>query len=364
MAKRPIDRFSSCRAFVEELAQALKASQAPAVGRWAWRAMAEFVAVVVVGVGVFLLGGRGEEPAVTQKTDVSVSPAPSLDLDRLLVRVPTAIRSSCERTRPRELLPSTSLASTTCNDGDVIVTYSLFDSTQTMDDWFDQSSGIVEAFPGDCSEDRKAHGTYTTDLVPTGRVLCYTKGGSSYIEWTDERVLIYAAASREDLADQDLYLWWADEAGPLQESKDIPELRRIPDGVYTMRITPSDRDDFAASHDFNRLLDWFGRWVLHLESGEYQMDAPAESQTVAGSYVSAKGESGVLRRQHLLLRCRLLRHVRVGGDGRKSPSQPRSGRCRSLRRNRFTSVGLAFVEEDRLTYTHTPSSVPRVPSSC
>jgi serine/threonine protein kinase len=290
MAKRPNDRFGSCRAFVDALAQALKASKAPAVGRWARWAMVAFVAVVVVGVGVFLLSGRGEEAAVTQETDVSVSPTPSSDLDRLLGRVPPALRSSCERTQPGELHPPTSLASTTCNDGEVIVTYSLFDSTQTMDDWFNQSGEIVQALPGDCSEDRNAHGTYTIDLVPAGGVLCYTEGGSSYIEWTDERVLIYAAASREDLADQDLYLWWADEAGPLQESKDVPELRRIPDGVYTMRITPSDRDDFAASHDFNLLLDWFGRWVLHLESGEYRMDAPAVSQTVAGSYVAAKGD--------------------------------------------------------------------------
>jgi hypothetical protein len=176
----------------------------------------------------------------------------------------------------------------TCIHGAVMVTYSLFDSATAMDDWFNQSIGVVQAFPGDCATDHKAEGTYTIDLVQAGRVLCYTQAGASHIEWTDEGLLIHGAASREDLSDQDLYIWWADEAGPLTEDKDRPDLRRIPDGIYTMKITPSDRDAYAATHDFGLRSQWLGRWVLQLDGGEYQVDAPVEADSMRGSYAAAK----------------------------------------------------------------------------
>ena len=282
MAKRPEDRFSSCRAFVEELNRVLERPLTKRRSRRAVLAVAVLLGVAIVLAGVVLLsdGNNRQEAAPTLTV--------SVDEERLLSRIPAAISASCERTTPGVLLPPTSLVSMTCIHGGVRVTYSLFDSATAMDDWFNQSIGVAQAFPGDCATDHKAEGTYTIDLVQAGRVLCYTEAGASHIEWTDEGLLIHGAASREDLSDQDLYVWWADEAGPLTEDKDRPEVRKIPDGIYTMEITPSDRDTFAATHDFGLRSAWLGRWVLHLDGGAYQVDAPAEADSMEGSYGAAK----------------------------------------------------------------------------
>jgi predicted Ser/Thr protein kinase len=282
MAKRPEDRFSSCRAFVEELDRALERPLTKRRSRRAVLAVAVLLGVAIVLAGVVLLSDGDD------RQEAAPTPTVSVDEERLLGRIPAPISASCERTTPGVLLPPTSLASMTCIHGAVMVTYSLFDSATAMDDWFNQSIGVVQAFPGDCAIDHKAEGTYTIDLVQAGRVLCYTQAGASYIEWTDEGLLIYGAASREDLSDQDLYVWWADEAGPLTEDKDRSDLSKIPDGIYTMRITPSDREAYAATHAFGLRSQWLGRWVLHLDGGEYQMDAPAEADSMGGSYAAAK----------------------------------------------------------------------------
>ena len=282
MAKRPEDRFASCRAFVEELDRALERPLARRRGRGAVLAVAVLLGVAAVLVGVVLLSDMNDrQPAAP-------TPTVSVDEERLLGRIPAPISASCEPTTPGVLLPPASLASMTCGHDPVTVTYSLFDSARAMDDWFNQSIGIVRAFPGDCATDRKAEGIYTIDLVRAGRVLCYTEAGASHIEWTDEGLLIHGAASREDPSDQDLYVWWADEAGPLTGDKDRPDVRQIPDGSYTMKIVPSDREEYAATHDFGLRSAFLGRWVLHLKGGEYQVDAPTADYSMEGSYAAAK----------------------------------------------------------------------------
>jgi serine/threonine-protein kinase len=288
MAKRPEDRFASCRAFVEELDRAFERPPTKRRrGRGAVLAGA-VLGVALVLVGVVLLSDRND------RQEAAPTPTVSVDEERLLGKIPAPISASCEPTTPGVLLPPASLASMTCIHGAVMVTYSLFDSATAMDDWFNQSIGVVQAFPGDCATDHEAEGTYTIDLVQAGRVLCYTEAGASHIEWTDDGLLIHAAASREDLSDQDLYVWWADEAGPLTEDKDRPEVGKIPDGIYTMKITTSDRDAYAATHDFGIRSQWLGRWVLHLEDGEYQLDAPVEADSMGGSYAAAKNGQVVI----------------------------------------------------------------------
>lgn len=305
MAKRPQDRHPSCG----ELAAALRTAVAPAAlerapppGRKAWlAALATVAALAVVGLVVgLLLAGGDEEPAIGASPTAPATAVPATTSasptaralteqeERLLERVPEAFRETCQ---PAEAVPPEALGGVSCTDGEVSVTYSLFETVASMDDWFDQSVGTRQLPDGGCQVDRKAVGPYSIRGVGAGRVLCYQEGGNSFLEWTDERVLVYSVASRADLGEVDLLLWWAEFGGPDEAEtalKDIERPQLITDGTYTMSIT---RDEVTIESGI--LSRWVGRWNLRLDGGTYEFSAPDPVWNDRGYYVYSKSQGVV-----------------------------------------------------------------------
>jgi serine/threonine-protein kinase len=305
MAKRPQDRYPSCG----ELAAALRSAVAPErvalsvqPRRRTWLAVGAGMAVLLM-VGLILaliLSGGDKEPArgasptaPATAGPATASPAPTARAfteqeERLLERVPEAFRETCQ---PAEAVPPEALGGVSCTDGEASVTYSLFETVASMDDWFDQSVGTRQLPDGDCQVDRKAVGPYSIRDVGAGRVLCYQEGGDSFLEWTDERVLVYSLASRADLGDVDLVLWWAGFGGPDEAEsalKDIEQPPLITDGTYAMSIT---RDEVTIESGI--LSRWVGRWTLRLDGGTYQFGAPDPTWNDRGYYVYSKGQGVV-----------------------------------------------------------------------
>jgi hypothetical protein len=99
----------------------------------------------------------------------------------------------------------------------VTVQYNLFGILDDMTAEYERfrRDASVPRDSGDCKEDIRAEHSYTYEGGGGGRVFCYrSQGTESWIEWTDERTLIYSWAWREDLNDRRLYGWWFNRAGP------------------------------------------------------------------------------------------------------------------------------------------------------
>ena len=115
------------------------------------------------------------------------------------------------------------------------VEYSHFGGRDDLAAAFRQGLHAVPHVPsGDCATDHTAQSAYTIAGHRAGRVACFrttqigpTKeqpnakvqaivSGRSYIQWSDDRVLIYAVAYRNDLGDLPMYQWWVSTPGPVE----------------------------------------------------------------------------------------------------------------------------------------------------
>lgn len=132
--------------------------------------------------------------------------------EMLLNRVPLAMRDSCTRHDvAAEGLVGAS-ASVACGDAEVVLTQ--FATPEALNEAYDRavSAGGVSRDTGDCIAAVPAESAYTGETGgPSGRVLCYHKGGSSFITWTEEDALTLVSATRARAGRGYAQLrdWWA-----------------------------------------------------------------------------------------------------------------------------------------------------------
>ena len=190
----------------------------PAVSIRGWLLSLGALALVGLGVVVVSLLLRQTEDLPNEGTPAAtLTPSddafPNESEAELLARVPEGIRNLCVRAADGPLQGVT--AKVACDTGGVVVQYNKFGPETTMENYFAARVGAFGVLGGNCATDRFAESTYTDPAGDVaGRVLCYRSDGSSWIEWTNSQLSIYAYAFRSDLNDDLLYEWWSDEAGP------------------------------------------------------------------------------------------------------------------------------------------------------
>jgi len=327
LAKAPAQRFGSCG----ELMAAARAELTPADGstepggptasrgaRRGWLAAAALAVVAAVALGLALSrdpGGAGGAAAPPSTQPIaSPSPTPnfntearalSADEERLLTYIPEQLAEKCE---PFEAGSGDTVGGLVCSSEDVEVLYRLFPDRDAMDAALQVNANIRGATGGECATDRVALTPYTIDGLPAGRVLCYrSKAGfffgtaRSDIEWTDERLLVYAHAVRGDGADLSLYEWWLGSAGPQIPTGDPRSVKDrpadaapvLPEGSYLLSLTDRDaqRSGLASISGIKGVIagtkDWAGTWSLRLEDEEYELAHDGEP-VENGSIVTQK----------------------------------------------------------------------------
>jgi serine/threonine protein kinase len=245
------------------------------------------------------------QPTQRVPTFVKLDRPPTAEEQTLLSYVPDAIRSSCSPSSTKLGQPTGAVA---CASGGQQVLYELYRTRDQMDAAFDQNVAVLTAPSGDCATQHKAFGPYSVGGERAGRVLCYEIAGRSQIEWTDERLFVYAIAFRPDLGDLNLFDWWADQAGPVDTTSASPVLRKdvtttgalVRPGLYLTNISGTDTRSRPLRFNASKIgvgttSDWTGTWALRLGDGTYALTH--DGTTVeGGSYVIAKGPSVVFSR--------------------------------------------------------------------
>jgi serine/threonine protein kinase len=150
----------------------------------------------------------------------------------LLDQVPLALtmKNSCTRDVDAEQDAANVQASVICTpEGDVNrVVFTQFTSAKILDTHYRAAvatAGIGQS-SGDCRIAERAAGDYTSESGDaSGRVLCYQRRGSSFIEWTDEGHKTLGVATRTDPDYTKLRVWWA---GVVGEKLPTPEPSQAP----------------------------------------------------------------------------------------------------------------------------------------
>jgi serine/threonine-protein kinase len=326
LAKSPVQRYPTCG----ELVAAARAELTPGSGEGAsgvpirragrgWlAAAAAAVVAAVLAVLALVQGGSpetaGQATGAAQQVLPSPSPTPrfrtvqrplTAEDERLLTYIPKDVARDCA---PLDVQTGQAVGALACKAGEVEVLYTLFETRDAMDAALQVNANVQGATGGECATDQVALTPYTIDGLPAGRVLCYrTKaagavvsspgGARSDIEWTDERLLVYAHAVRGDAGDFSLYDWWLRSAGPVIPtagpgaiSKDLPAgVSRSPDGSYLLQLSNEDADRSGLSSIsgikgvVSGTTDWAGTWAFRIAEGEYELahdGEPVEAGTI------------------------------------------------------------------------------------
>lgn len=133
----------------------------------------------------------------------------------LLGDLPLALiaTNSCTRNSDAEQDTANVHASVICvSNGDVNrVVFTRFNSPQALDKHYQATlaaTGVGESL-GDCHTAERAESVYTSDSGRTsGRVLCYQRRGSAFVEWTDEESRTLGVATRTAPDYEKLRSWW------------------------------------------------------------------------------------------------------------------------------------------------------------
>jgi serine/threonine protein kinase len=162
---------------------------------------------------------EGEEVEEGETVDLEVSGG--LDpREQLLALIPSRIRATCEDPDDPNAFPEAAIAKVVCappNRQAHSVQYNLFETRNEMVQAYNASLDQVrddtgEAVRGgDCETDRFAEHTWNFE-GSSGRVMCYILEGNAWIEWTDNELLVYTYALRNDENDLTLYRWWDNRA--------------------------------------------------------------------------------------------------------------------------------------------------------
>lgn len=223
MARRPQDRYPSCQRFVEELirvgnpapAQRDEVQTPPVIagpdgpaGRPSRRPVL-FAGLAVLAV-LAVIGGilvAGSVAGDDDQTDVA---------DELLARVPEPLRAGCQHA---DTGPDGAAVRLRCQDGADAdrrdVRFDLFDGQSAMDAAYGkaiQGSGVSRA-SGDCAVAGGAEHRYPGVGTPVGRVLCYSRDGTTSLVWTDDEARTVARVQAREAEDIDLERSWSQWVG-------------------------------------------------------------------------------------------------------------------------------------------------------
>jgi hypothetical protein len=136
----------------------------------------EVASDVAEAAGARMVAAVGDVP--------SPSSSPNASIDDVLLHVPAALRASCEYEDG-----SAGVVTVNCPQSDELrVNYTLFDSVEAMDDWYDLTVLLVEAngadTSGDDCETGSYEGTWTLGGEDAGRLLCFNADGNEAIVWS------------------------------------------------------------------------------------------------------------------------------------------------------------------------------------
>ena len=146
----------------------------------------------------------------------STSPPPgvagSSATDDLLQHIPLAVRDSC--TKPDVEPPASAIASLTCEIGEATVYYNQYADASDADAVFDVDAALAGAAASgdDCASGSYA-GPWSIDGANAGRLLCWEREDTRWIEWIHDELHIEADMLSSVLDSDELHDEWL-KAGP------------------------------------------------------------------------------------------------------------------------------------------------------
>jgi hypothetical protein len=162
---------------------------------------------------------EGEE--AEEGDEVAIEVSGGIDPNQALLQlIPGRIRATCDPPDDPNAFPEAAVAKLVCappNRQAHSVQYNLFGTRNEMQQAYNASLDQVrqdtgEAVRGgDCATDRFAEHTWSFQ-GSSGRVMCYVLEGQAWIEWSDNNLLVYSFALRNDANDLQLYRWWNNRA--------------------------------------------------------------------------------------------------------------------------------------------------------
>jgi hypothetical protein len=163
------------------------------------------------------VAGSPRPAATPSPAPVATEPRPTGEAlaALLLEHIPPAIAQGCVPDEQR--LWEGELATLVCTDeeGGVTVTYSGFESADTVEAAVDASLADMDLSSLAASCDLGTFvGPYDVEDEEVGRVVCWAEQGGQAIMWSDDRLAMLAVAVSPTLDPAGLYLWWLD-AGPI-----------------------------------------------------------------------------------------------------------------------------------------------------
>ncbi|MGP4020853.1 serine/threonine-protein kinase [Saccharopolyspora sp. 5N708] len=293
---KPTKRYRSCTELAEALAAAAASAGAAPGTRHGWierarqrldrlwrtkrrlvvsGAAAALVIILTAVVVPQLGGGVGDEPG-----------------EDVLARIPARLRADCQIADPATGSPAATEV-VSCSDGSQQVTFSLFDELPAMDEAYTEALGQAEVSrgSGDCTVAAGAEHRYPGAGPAIGRVLCFSRDGSTSVVWTDNAARTMARSSRRDIDDVGLAGSWATWVGlpsfPTADEKALIDLvglencRRAPSGgLETFRnvlaaIDCPSPDDGANTISYYRFADLDGLQHTY-NSHVNEVGAPSE----------------------------------------------------------------------------------------
>jgi hypothetical protein len=158
--------------------------------------------------------GATAEPTATAAPTV---PIPSGDVvAALLSHVPPPLLDTCVG-NPGSA-PIVASATCTADDGVIELTYSVYDSRDSMFQAYEGFRLVSEIEPdtGDCNDPSTwpAEAPYNVGGQPAGRWLCTEALGQTTIYWTDDRLNILSQATHTTADYARLVEFWVSESGP------------------------------------------------------------------------------------------------------------------------------------------------------
>lgn len=134
----------------------------------------------------------------------------------LLAHVPDTFRDTCSNPGFKHEGSSAAVGCEPSSGADY-AQYNQYDTPETMDQKYKFWTAGFDYGPtaDDCTDDGFGRFTYSyTGGVEGGSITCYVSDGAAWVEWTENDLVIYSFAERDDGDFEALFQWWLDESGP------------------------------------------------------------------------------------------------------------------------------------------------------
>jgi hypothetical protein len=134
----------------------------------------------------------------------------------LLNHVPDPFRETCSNPGYKHEGASAAVGCEPSSGADY-AQYNQYETAETMDQKYKFWTAGFDYGPtsDDCTDDGFGRFTYSyTGGVEGGSITCYMSDGAAWVEWTENDLVIYSFAARDDGDFAALFQWWLDESGP------------------------------------------------------------------------------------------------------------------------------------------------------